>query len=99
MPPDKKLPDTVVADFETWIRQGAADPRDEVKSSRLQPVDWEAAKRHWAFQPIREPVVPTMDDAHWAQSAIDSFVLQKLRQHGMQPAQGGQASADSAGDF
>ena len=27
MPPKKRLPPEVVADFETWIRKGAADPR------------------------------------------------------------------------
>ncbi len=28
MPPDRKLPSRVIADFEKWIRLGAADPRD-----------------------------------------------------------------------
>jgi cytochrome c553 len=28
MPPDRKLPAQVVADFETWIKMGALDPRD-----------------------------------------------------------------------
>src|SRR5437762_2522130 len=28
MPPAGKLPAAIVADVETWIRQGAADPRD-----------------------------------------------------------------------
>ena len=27
MPPDGKLPDKVISDFETWIKQGAVDPR------------------------------------------------------------------------
>ena len=35
MPPKEKLPDEVIADFETWIKEGAADPREG-----------EAAKRH-----------------------------------------------------
>ena len=29
MPPDGKLPARVIADFETWIRMGAPDPRDK----------------------------------------------------------------------
>jgi hypothetical protein len=29
MPPAGKLPDDVIADFETWIDMGAPDPRDE----------------------------------------------------------------------
>ena len=32
MPPDGKLPDSVIADFETWIKQGAHDPRENAPS-------------------------------------------------------------------
>ena len=28
MPPDRRLPDTVILDFQRWIETGAADPRD-----------------------------------------------------------------------
>jgi len=28
MPPDMRLPDRVIANFETWIARGAPDPRD-----------------------------------------------------------------------
>src|SRR5690606_36763372 len=31
MPPERKLPDTVIEDFENWIARGAADPRNEGK--------------------------------------------------------------------
>src|SRR5262249_40753026 len=41
MPPDKRLPDSVVADFAAWVRDGAAWP----KTVTLQ------AKKHWAFEP------------------------------------------------
>ncbi|HMF10768.1 MAG TPA: c-type cytochrome domain-containing protein, partial [Gemmataceae bacterium] len=34
MPPNGKLPDKVIADFETWIKQGAVDPRVEAASNR-----------------------------------------------------------------
>src|SRR5579863_6538948 len=35
MPPEKKggkLPDEVIADFETWVKMGAPDPRDAPKT-------------------------------------------------------------------
>jgi hypothetical protein len=86
MPPDEKLPDHVIADFERWVREGAVDPRDEVKPGKLQPVDWEAAKNHWAFQPISHPTPPALTDATWTQSPIDAFVLAKLRENDMRPA-------------
>ncbi|MEZ0277248.1 MAG: c-type cytochrome domain-containing protein, partial [Roseimicrobium sp.] len=30
MPPKGKLPDSVIADFETWVKMGAPDPRGEL---------------------------------------------------------------------
>lgn len=86
MPPKSKLPDNVITDFETWIRDGAVDPREEVKPAKLAPVDFAAAKSHWAFQKISDPPPPQVQNATWAVSPIDQFVLSKLEQSGMQPA-------------
>ncbi|MFN9717952.1 MAG: DUF1549 domain-containing protein, partial [Planctomycetota bacterium] len=86
MPPKSKLPDHVIADFETWIRDGAVDPREEARPAKLPPVDYEAAKSHWAFQKISDPSPPQVQNAAWAVSPIDQFVLSKLEQSGMQPA-------------
>ena len=86
MPPRSKLADSVISDFEQWIRDGAVDPRDEVRSAGLQPIDWEQAKNHWAFQPIRRPPVPTVEPDDWSRSPIDRFVLQGLRDHEVHPA-------------
>lgn len=86
MPPDNKLPDQVIADFEEWIRQGAVDPRDEVRAGKLKPVDWDAAKKHWAFQPISDPAPPTTDPSSFVKSPIDQFVLHRLQQENMQPS-------------
>lgn len=86
MPPKSKLPDNVIADFETWIRDGAVDPREEARPAKLPPVDYEAAKSHWAFQKISDPSPPQVQNAAWAVSPIDQFVLSKLEQSGMQPA-------------
>jgi hypothetical protein len=86
MPPESRLPDQVIADFEEWIRRGAPDPREEVKTGKLKPVDWEAAKQHWAFQPISDPTPPTTD-SHWPKSPIDQFVLHRLHSEGMHPTE------------
>ncbi len=51
MPPDKRLPDETIATFEVWITAGA--PWPEGKPGGFQ------AKRHWAFQPIKSPQVPS----------------------------------------
>lgn len=85
MPPDYKLAPEVVADFETWIRDGAIDPREQTAQSRLKPVDWDAAKSHWAFQRLTFPD-PPCGDSSWGSSPIDNFVFQKLQANGLSPS-------------
>ena len=52
MPPKKeRLPESVINDFKSWIRMGAADPReDEAVKGASPPVDIEAGRRFWSFQ-------------------------------------------------
>ncbi len=47
MPPNAKLPDTMINDVTNWLEQGAALPSESANS---KPVD---AKSHWSFQPIK----------------------------------------------
>ena len=32
-------------------------------------------RQYWAFRPIRKPIVPTVNNAYWAQNEIDLFIL------------------------
>jgi mono/diheme cytochrome c family protein len=41
---------------------------------------------HWAYQPIREPRLPTVNDPAWSRSPIDRFVLDGLRKQGLTPS-------------
>ncbi len=41
---------------------------------------------HWAFVPPRKPVPPEEHRTHWAQNAIDRFVLSKLESEGLAPS-------------
>ena len=51
MPPAGKLPDAVIADFETWIDMGAPDPRDEpLAAVDERTIDVEAGRRHWSYR-------------------------------------------------
>jgi hypothetical protein len=85
MPPGKKLPDAVVADFEKWIALGAPDPR--VADTAAKPRgDLAAARRHWAFQPIRMPALPDVKHRGWAATPLDSFILAKLETQGLAPS-------------
>jgi Protein of unknown function (DUF1549)/Protein of unknown function (DUF1553)/Planctomycete cytochrome C len=86
MPPDKKLAENLIADFESWIREGAVDPREDEKPPQLAPVDFEAARSHWAFQRIANPQPPLLQDSSWVTSPIDVFVLEQLQQAGVAPS-------------
>ena len=64
-----KLDDKVIADFEQWIRDGAADPRDTPpsKAEIAKETDWKSIldrrKQWWAFVPVsKQPANKTIDD-------------------------------------
>jgi hypothetical protein len=44
---------------------------------------FEAARHHWAYQPILRPVPPRTSRADRAQSPIDAFLLVKLKEKGL----------------
>jgi hypothetical protein len=73
MPPKEKLPDTVIGDFETWIRAGAVDPREGRALPVEQEVDLLEGRQFWSFQPIRSPAVPIVN-SDWPQTPIDHFL-------------------------
>tara|TARA_R110002096_G_scaffold163992_3_gene331636 strand:- start:6880 stop:9714 length:2835 start_codon:yes stop_codon:yes gene_type:complete len=88
MPPKSKLPDEEIAILEQWIAMGAPDPRNEALAGavRKTEIDYEAARRSWAFRPHVSPEIPTVNDAEWARNAIDPFILAPLEAHGLEPA-------------
>jgi mono/diheme cytochrome c family protein len=78
MPPkgDRLTPAQV--DFiKRWIDEGAPWP-DEGQA--------EAKSKHWAFQPIRRPAVPSVKDQEWVRNPIDAFILARLEKEGIKPA-------------
>ena len=83
MPPEnKRLTAEQVAVLEHWIQSGAYDPREGAVSG----PDEEAAKRHWAFQPVQRPPVPAVRRQGWARSPADVFVLASLEAKGLEPS-------------
>ena len=88
MPPEKsggKLPDSVIADFEQWVRMGATDPREGRASVVKSEWDTEKAKNHWAFQPVKLPAVPSVKDSAWPKTDVDRFILAGLESKGLKP--------------
>lgn len=85
MPPDRKLPDDLIADFETWIELGAPDPRRGKPSGLAGKIDIEEGRKFWAYQPVADPIPPTPKNAEWARDAIDRFLLTAMESEGLRP--------------
>lgn len=65
MPPKKpKLPDALIADFATWIKAGAVDPRDQA-TVEIKRAD----KSWWSLQPLAK---------EFKHTEIDGFIDAKL---------------------
>ena len=87
MPPKGKLPPEVIADFETWIKNGAPDPRnDAVVVARPSTIDLEKGRNFWAFKPPVQAALPTLKNANWSANDVDRFVLAALEAKGLKPA-------------
>ena len=87
MPPDRKLPDNVIADFEKWITDGAIDPRAGGKTLVRESIDLEAGRNFWCFQPVTKPEIPTATDVAWSRTPIDRFIAARHRQNNVSPVQ------------
>lgn len=87
MPPDSKLPDTVIADFREWISQGAAFPGDSTSQiAKPRPVDIQAGRGFWSFQPVQEHSAPEVSQRDWPIQKLDYFVLARLEREQMRPS-------------
>ena len=73
MPPERKLPDNVIADFTRWIEDGAPDPRAGGVVHKKQTIDVNKGREFWSFRPIQKVSVPAVGDG-WAKNEIDQLV-------------------------
>jgi hypothetical protein len=85
MPPDEKLPATVIADFERWVKIGAPDPRDGAVPVLATSIE-ARAKSHWSFSPPKKPAVPSVRNNAWSRSDLDRLVLAKLEAKSIEPS-------------
>ena len=84
MPPgEKKVPPEQIAVVERWIAAGALTLRDEPetlpKGFEITPEE----RAYWAFQPLSSPQPPAVTPEDRARTAIDAFVVAKLREQGL----------------
>ncbi len=82
MPPkDKKLADEQIERLEEWVRMGAPDPRIGV--AQTKPSGLDAARKHWAFQPVRLPPTPPVRGRNLVKNPVDAFLLARLEERGL----------------
>lgn len=90
MPPNGKLPDQDIAKLVRWVEMGLPWPKEEEDSSKQIPMGrvfeiTSEQREHWAFQPVRKPVIPDVENPDWNQTAIDRFVFFSRSAQGIQP--------------
>ncbi|VTR95585.1 secreted protein containing duf1549 : Secreted protein containing DUF1549 OS=Rhodopirellula europaea 6C GN=RE6C_01938 PE=4 SV=1: PSCyt1: PSCyt2: PSD1 [Gemmata massiliana] len=90
MPPKGKLSDQQIADLTKWVKSGAAWPNDTASvnpATPTGPLFTPEQKAFWAFQPVRLPTVPEIQNPKSEiGNEIDRFVLAKLRDAQLSPA-------------
>ncbi|MEO7318734.1 MAG: DUF1549 and DUF1553 domain-containing protein, partial [Chthoniobacteraceae bacterium] len=81
---EDKLPEAQIAALSEWVKMGVPWPENDKPAANARD---EAAKKHWAFQPVRDPAVPAVADAgRWAKTAIDRFILANLEPASLAPS-------------
>ncbi|MBT5322383.1 MAG: DUF1549 domain-containing protein, partial [Verrucomicrobiales bacterium] len=54
--------------------------------SAADKIDLAKGQKHWAFQPVKKPALPTVKNKAWVKTSIDQFILARLEKAGLQPA-------------
>ena len=90
MPPKGKLSDQQIADLTKWVKSGAAWPNDTATTNPAAPAGplfTPEQKAFWAFQPVKFPPVPEIQNPKYAsRNEIDRFILTKLSAAKLSPA-------------
>ncbi|WP_435006109.1 DUF1553 domain-containing protein [Tundrisphaera lichenicola] len=92
MPPKGKLDESDLKELVDWVKTGAIWPEDgstqpvdlTVKPDRPDPI--QAGRSFWAFQAIKDPPPPNVENGGWAKSPIDRFILSGLEANHLEPA-------------
>ncbi len=88
MPPKgEKLKDDQIAALVEWVKMGAPDPRktDAKLITKLTGLT-DAARHHWAYQPVKKPAIPVSKNQQWCRTPVDAFILKKLEEKNMLPS-------------
>ncbi|MEN3940778.1 PSD1 and planctomycete cytochrome C domain-containing protein [Prosthecobacter sp. SYSU 5D2] len=88
MPPKSPpLPKAVIADFETWIKAGAPDPREtSMQVAERPPVDVKSGREFWSYRKPQPQPAPEVKDKAWAKRPLDRFILAQLEKNDLAPS-------------
>jgi hypothetical protein len=86
MPKGGKLKADEIDSLTEWIRSGAQWPEAKIAvTAKSAEVFRPELRTFWSFLPIHKPPVPQVQDAGWAKTDIDRFILAALEKQGMKP--------------
>ncbi len=88
MPPEGKLSEEQIGHLTQWVEMGAPWPAGETVAAAL-PSGRELTdedRAYWAFQPVKRVEPPTIAGDSWSRTAVDHFILAKIREAQLEPA-------------
>lgn len=85
MPPDGKLPDEIIRDFERWVAMRAPDPRvrEAADPEEESQIDLEAGREFWSYRSPGKGNPPAIENPQPNLSPIDRFVIAKREEEGL----------------
>ena len=88
MPPDSKLADKQIEILEKWVMDKAPWPADsDIDVATGEEFDLQKrVDDHWCWKPIGTPTPPDVANQDWPLDPIDNFILSKLEQSALNPA-------------
>lgn len=58
----------------------------QIETLRQWTAEGARWRRHWSFEPVRRPALPTIADSSWARNEIDLFIRRRLDAESLVPA-------------
>lgn len=87
MPPENKLPKSVIADFKKWIEMGAPDPRDGNPIKILERAKLKKQGKLWSLKKLSLPIPPEVKFKEWPRTPVDRFILASMESKNLFPVQ------------
>jgi hypothetical protein len=89
MPPTGKLDADSIGALTEWIRDGAPWPDRSAAAGQAPTsaaMNFAERARHWSFQPLRRPRVPSTAESSWPRNPVDAFLASRFEATGCQHA-------------